>query len=47
MGELSVCCNKNRPDDAAEIIAENLDKWGKIFINSELECDQDSSQDRC
>ena len=38
---LSVCYDKNRPDDAAGIVIENPDKRDKLFINSELGYDQD------
>ncbi len=33
---LSVCYDKNRPDDAAEMVMENPDKRDQIFINSEF-----------
>ena len=33
---LSVCYDKNRPEDAAEMVMENPDKRDKLFINSEF-----------
>lgn len=33
---LSVCYDKNRPDDAAEMVIEHPDKRDQIFINSEF-----------
>jgi len=38
---LSTCYDKNRPEDTAEMVAENPDKRDKLFINSELGYDQD------
>lgn len=38
---LSVCYDKNRPDDAAQIVVENPDKRDKLLVNSEMGYDQD------
>lgn len=41
MVALSVCYDKNTPDDAAKIVLENPRKRDKLFINSELGYDRE------
>jgi hypothetical protein len=38
---LSVCYDKSTPEEVAKIVAENLDKRAKLFVNSELGYDND------
>ena len=41
MVALSVCYDKNSPDDAAKMVIDNPDKRDKLFVNSELGYDRE------